>query len=100
MSEDKTRKRYPRDFKLEAVKMVKEQGASKIEVCRNLGIAKSSLELWIKNFSQFGIESFPGSGNLISSDEKVRKLERDLRRVTQERDILKKAIAYFTETPK
>jgi transposase len=80
--------------------MIIEQGVKRNEVARNLGVAPSTLSHWLTQFSNKGEESFPGSGKLSASDERVRKLERDLKRVTQERDILKKAIAYFAEVPK
>lgn len=100
MSTSNRSKRYSKEFKLEAVKMVLEQGVSKNEVARNLNVAPSTLDVWVKKFSVNGNESFPGSGKLLPADEKVRSLERELKRVTQERDILKKAIAYFAEVPK
>jgi transposase len=100
MSDNNTYKKYSREFKLEAVKMVLEQGLKVRQAALNLGIAPSTMGQWVKQFSKQGSESFPGSGKLLPTDERVRTLERDLKRVTQERDILKKAIAYFAEVPK
>lgn len=93
-------KQYPKEFKLEAVRLVAEQGLSQTQAATNLGITQSLIGRWVRQFKSSGQESFPGNGKLLPSDEKVRNLERDLRRVTQERDILKKAIAYFAEVPK
>ena len=93
-------KQYPKEFKLEAVKLVQEQGLSQTQAAANLGISQSLLGRWVRQFRSNGQESFPGNGKLLPSDEKVKLLEKELRRVTQERDILKKAIAYFAEVPK
>jgi transposase len=93
-------KHYTKEFKLEAVKLVTEQGLSQTQAGANLGVNQSAIGRWIREFKASGQESFPGNGKLLPSEEKVRKLERDLKRVTQERDILKKAIAYFAEVPK
>jgi transposase len=93
-------KQYPKEFKLESVRLVLEQGLSQAQAASNLGIDQSLLGRWVRQFRSKGQESFPGNGKLLPADEKIRNLERDLRRVTQERDILKKAIAYFAEVPK
>jgi transposase len=93
-------KQYPKEFKLEAVKLVQEQGLSQTQAATNLGITQSLLGRWVRQYRSNGQESFPGNGKLLPQDEKVKLLEKELRRVTQERDILKKAIAYFAEVPK
>lgn len=93
-------KKYAKEFKLEAVKLVLEQGLSQSQASSNLGISQSLMGRWVRQFKSAGQESFPGNGRLLPQDEKVKLLEKELRRVTQERDILKKAIAYFAEVPK
>jgi transposase len=93
-------KQYPKEFKLEAVKLVQEQGLSQTQAATNLGITQSLLGRWVRQYRSNGQESFPGNGKLLPQDEKVKLLEKELRRVTQERDSLKKAIAYFAEVPK
>jgi transposase len=93
-------KKYAKEFKLEAVKLVTEQGLSQVQAAKNLGLDQSLIGRWVRSFKASGQESFPGSGKLLPQDEKVKSLEKELRRVTQERDILKKAIAYFAEVPK
>lgn len=93
-------KHYPKEFKLEAVKLVLEQGLSQTQAASNLGISQSLIGRWVRQVRSNGQESFPGNGKLLPADEKVKTLEKELRRVTQERDILKKAIAYFAEVPR
>ena len=96
----RTYKQYPKEFKLEAVKLVVEQGLTQTQAASNLGISQSLMGRWVRQVRSNGQESFPGNGKLLPADEKIRALEKDLRRVTQERDILKKAIAYFAEVPR
>lgn len=84
-------KRYPEEFKLEAVKQVTERGYTVREVAERLGVTDKSLYEWVKCY---GEES--GQQRTISSQqEELRRLKSELRRVTEERDILKEAAAYF-----
>lgn len=87
-------KRYTEEFKIEAVKQVTERGYSVNEVAERLGITTKSLYNWRSQLS----------GNKpvrTASDNSVRiaKLEAELKRVTEERDILKKAARYFASNP-
>ena len=91
------RRQYSSDFKLEAVKMVVGQGHSVTEVAERLGIQRSLLQNWKKHFEEDGPQAFPGHGYLKPVDQEVRELRRELTRVRQERDILKKALAYFAK---
>lgn len=95
-----SRKSYTKEFKLEAVKLILEQGRSQAEAARNLGVSQAVLGRWVRQFQENGNGSFPGRGNLVPLDEENRRLQRELKRVTMERDILKKAIGYFTEQSK
>ena len=89
------RRRYDREFKLEAVKLVVDHGRSVNDVAESLGVPAGSLHLWKRNYLSDGSGAFPGHGKLKTDDEEIRKLKKDLRRVRQERDILKKAVGYF-----
>lgn len=91
----KKRRRYSREFKLDAVKLVVEQGRSVREAADGLGINRSLLQTWKKKFLEDGSVAFPGHGRLKPEDEELRALRKELARVRQERDILKKAAAYF-----
>jgi len=96
----KARKAYSREFKEEAVRLVVEGGRTGHEAALELGIPPSSLNRWRKQLAVDGPEAFPGKGRMKASDEEVRRLERELRRVREERDILKKAVAIFSKGPK
>ena len=93
-------KHYSKEFKAEAVKLVLEQGLGRSQVARDLGVHVSSICNWVNKWQQDGEHAFPGKGKLKPQDEEIRQLKRDLRRTQMERDILKKAIAFFAEVPK
>jgi transposase len=93
-----SRKTYSREFKIEAVKLVTEQGMSRKQVARDLGIDVASLRGWIKQYSEAPEEAFPGKGHV--RDEEVRKLKREVEELRMERDILKKAVGIFSQMPK
>jgi transposase len=99
MSERK-RKNYTREFKVEAVRLITEKGYSIAEASRNLGVEYSVLRRWKQQLSSDPNNAFPGKGKLKAQDEQLRRLKRDLDRVKEERDILKKALAYFAEDQK
>lgn len=84
-------KRYPDEFKIEAVKQVTERGHSVAEVADRLGTTTHSIYAWIKKFGPDATE------HQAQADEQaeIRRLKKELKRVTEERDILKKAAAYF-----
>ncbi len=88
------KKRFDRDFKLSAVKMVTEGGQKAAEVARGLGIDPGRLYLWKKQLGNDGDKAFPGKGNL----SEMAALRRKLREVEMERDILKKAVGIFSKT--
>ncbi len=86
-------KRYTDEFKIEVVKQVTEQGHAASDVASRLGITTSSIYNWIK---KYGPDS---SSYKLQSDQQseINRLKKELRRVTEERDILKKAAAYFAK---
>ena len=86
-----TSKRYTEEFKIEAVKQVTDRGYSVAEVAKRLGTTTNSLYAWMK---QYGASS-PLLANRADDQAEIAKLKAELRRVTEERDILKKAAAYF-----
>jgi transposase len=96
----KKRKSYNREFKLEAVGLITKKGYSIAEASRNLGIEYSVLRRWKNQLAEDPQHAFPGKGKLKAPDEELRRLKRKLDRVTEERDILKKALAYFAEDQK
>jgi len=94
------RRKYDRAFKYEAVKLVTEGGRSVAEAARNLGIHENLLHKWKKQYLEDTEHAFPGKGHLKPQDEAVRRLQRQLADVREERDILKKALAIFSKGPK
>jgi transposase len=91
------RRTFTPQFKKEAVALLK-QGRSATEVAQSLGIARSLLQRWKEQLGQKRPpEVFPGSGNRSPEGQEVAELRKKLRRVTEERDILKKALAFFAE---
>jgi transposase len=95
-----TRKVYTPEFKLQAVTMITEQKLSVAEVARRLGITENILHAWKKVVHKKGAHAFPGSGHLTPVEEELRQLRADVKRLEMERDILKKATAFFATQSK
>ena len=91
-----TRRRYTREFKIEAVRLAEESDKSFVDVAQELGIHHNTLYLWRRQLLAEGQEAFPGQGNRKTSDAGMVQLRRELARVREERDILKKALAFFS----
>mgnify|MGYP001405702377 CR=1 FL=1 len=89
-------RKYDREFKVEAIRMASEEGLTAVEVERRLGISVGIISRWKKQLKDNGDGAFPGTGHLSDRDEEVRRLQRELGRVSRERDILKKAISIFS----
>jgi len=96
----KSRKKYSKEFKLDAVSLVLEQDYSRAEAARNLGINAHMLGRWVKEYQAEEEQSFRGNGKLTPEQEKIRKLEAQVKRLEMERDILKKATAFFAAETK
>lgn len=92
----KDRKRYSREFKLEAVRMANESGKPVAEVARELDISVHHLYRWRDLASKEGANAFPGCGKTNSSDELI-NLRRENARLREERDILKKSLIFFAK---
>lgn len=95
----KPRRKYDREFKIEAVKLVTRGDKSQAQIARDLGVRANQLAHWKQQFTADPSEAFPGKGHLKPTEEEFRKLKKQLRDVTEQRDILKKAIAIFSENP-
>ena len=89
------RRSYTREFKVEAVKLVTEKGYSVAEAARSLDIGENLLRNWKQAFQEQGDQAFPGKGNLPAIEEELRQLRAENKRLQMERDILKKATAFF-----
>jgi transposase len=93
------RRQYTQDFKLEAVRLVDAGEKTAAQVARELGVKADLLRQWRRHAEaragQSGPDIFPGHGRLPSQDEEIRRLRREVAQLREERDILKKAAAFF-----
>lgn len=98
---DNKKRQFTQEFKKEAVEYSLSSGKTAEEVARDLGISPHNLKRWRFQYRKDGELAFPGHGkeNLTPQEEKLRKLQKELNDITQERDILKKALAIFTKKP-
>ena len=94
------RRGYDKQFKEEAIRLILEEGRRVKDVASNLGVNPAMLSRWKRAYENNGKEAFPGKGHLRPQDEEMRQLRRELSDVTMERDILKKAVAIFSQRPK
>ena len=91
----KTRRTYTREFKVEAVKLVTERGYSVAEAARSLGVHETLLRSWKQALQAHGEQAFPGQGHPPAVEEELRRLRAENKRLQAERDLLKKAAAFF-----
>lgn len=89
------RRTHSKEFKLEAVRLAQQGDQSVSATAHRLGIHPTTLRLWVRTLSVDGDQAFPGKGRLKADDEELRKLRLELKRVTQERDILAKVTLFF-----
>ena len=93
------RKTYTREFKLQAIRMITDQGLSVAEVARKLGVGVNCLRNWRNAFREEGSDACPGHGVVSPADDELRRLRAENQRLKAERDLLKKAAAYFASHP-
>lgn len=92
------RRSYTKEFKVEAVRMLEKGNKPATELAREIGVARNKLYKWKEEVAALGEQAFPGSGRLVNDkDAAIARLKRELDRVTEERDILKKAAQYFAK---
>lgn len=97
VSEMKQRRKYNREFKIEAVRQLREVDQSIAEVARDLGINAGVLGRWRRQYEDDPTEAFPGHGKLKPEEDDVVRLRREVVTLRQERDFLKKAAAFFAK---
>jgi transposase len=90
---------YTAEYKLAAVKMMADQKLSVAEVARRLDVSETLLRAWRKAVVASGDGAFPGHGNSTPAEDEVRRLRAENTRLKAERDLLKKAAAYFANPP-
>ena len=96
----KPRRFFDQQFKVDAVRLASESGKSVAEVARELGINRNVLDRWKRALGKKGAAAaFPGNGNLSAEKKELEELRRELARVKEEREILKKAMAVFSRRP-
>lgn len=95
-----TRKTYTKEFKLDAVSLVLEQGYSKAEAARSLSINQNQLGRWIKEHEAEDGQAFRGNGKLSPEQEEIQELKRRVKRLEMEKEVLKKATVFFAAETK
>jgi transposase len=91
------RRRFSREYKLEAVRLVLERGVSVAQAARDLGLHINSLRKWVRDHQADPQHAFPGEGRQKPEAAELTQLRREVARLKMERDILKKAAAYFAK---
>jgi transposase len=89
------RRRFGREFKLEAVKLVRERDVTVAQAARDLDLHENLLRKWVKDFATDPQHAFPGQGQMKPEQLEIERLRREVQKLKAERDILKKAAAYF-----
>jgi transposase len=89
------RRKFTREFKLEAVKLIKERGVSVAQASRDLDVHQTVLRTWVKDIAADPQQAFPGHGQMKPEQAEIARLKREVTKLKAERDILKKAAAYF-----
>ena len=89
------RRRFGREFKLEAVKLVRERGVTVAQAARDLDVHENVLRKWVKDFAADPQHAFPGLGQMKPEQLEIERLRREVQKLKADRDILKKAAAYF-----
>lgn len=96
----KKRTVFPKEFKLEAVRLVLDKGMTTAQVARDLGINPEYVYRWKKEFQQEPAFSFPGHGNLPADQAELVRLQKRVKELEEEREILKKTLGYFVRDEK
>ena len=91
------RKQYTREFKLEAVRLIRQRGVSYAQASKDLGVHPTQLRNWVKQLADDPEHAFPEHGQMKPEQLEIAQLKREIVRLKAERDILKKAAAYFAK---
>ena len=94
---ERTRRRFTKEFKLEAVRQVVSEGRTQKQVAEDLGLNANLLGRWIKQHRTDPEQSFPGNGNLKARDKEIEDLRRQVARLKGELSFLKKVSGYFAK---
>jgi transposase-like protein len=85
------RRKFTREFKLEAVRLIKDRGVSYVQASQDLGVHTSQLRDWVKKLADDPQHAFPGQGQMKPEQLEIARLKREVTKLKAERDILKKA---------
>jgi transposase len=91
------RRKFSREFKVEAVRLVRERGVSVAQAGRDRGVHENVLRKWVKEFGSDPVQAFPGHGQMKPEQLEIERLRREVAKLKAERDILKKAAGYFAK---
>jgi len=91
------RRKFTREFKLEAVRLITDRGVSYVQAGQDLGVHPTQLRGWVKAFADDPAQAFPGPGQMKPEQAEIARLKREVAKLKAERDILKKAAAYFAK---
>ena len=89
------RRKFSREFKLEAVKLVRDRGVSAAQASRDLDVDPNVLRKWVRELESDPAQAFPGHGQVKPEQLEIVRLRKEVAKLKAERDILKKAAAYF-----
>jgi transposase len=92
-----TRKKYSKEYKLDAVSLVLDQGYTITEAAKSLEINRSVLQRWIREFNSDDGQAFRGHGKLTPEQAEIRRLKEENRQLKMEKEILKKATVFFAK---
>ena len=92
-----TRRQFSREFKLEAVRLVKDRGVTVAQAARDLDVHENVLRKWVREATADSQEAFPGKGVMKPEQAEIDRLRKEVAKLKMERDILKKAAAYFAK---
>ncbi len=95
-----SKKRYDAEFKRESVRLAETSGKTDRQIERDLGLYQGAIARWRKELEGDPMDAFPGTGHQKPLEEENRRLQRELAIAREERDILKKVVAIFSEGPK
>ena len=91
------RRKFTREFKLEAVRLIRDRGVAYVQASQDLNVHVSQLRDWVKKYSDDPQHAFPGQGQMKPEQLEIAQLRREVTKLKAERDILKKAAAYFAK---
>jgi transposase len=91
------RRSFSREFKLEAVRLVSACGLTVAQAARDLDLHENVLRKWMKQYREDPAHAFPGAGQMKPEQAEIAQLKKEIRKLKAERDIQKKAAAYFAK---